>query len=499
MTHAVRLSDLLAGEDMQVPDVSVSDITSHSGRVAAGGLFLACRGYGGHGLDHLDEALAAAPAAVAWEPAEGYPDPELPAAVAGVCVPGLGDQVGDIADRFFAAPSSELNITGITGTNGKTTTAWLASRALQVLGKRSAYMGTLGYGSGTRLQPTSLTTPGVIAVHRRLRELADDGAELLVMEVSSHGLDQGRVDAVRVRTAAFTNLSRDHLDYHGDIESYAAAKAKLFAIASLEAAVINTGDEYGRRFAESMSGAEVNLLTVAMDGTPGATTADIVATRAAAGPGGMLLKLRGTRGEAELHSRMLGDFNAENLLVAAGIVVAHGFPLEAAAAALGQCEPPPGRMQCLRIEGQPLVIIDFAHTPDALAKALQAARGHARSEAPLVVVFGCGGDRDQGKRAEMGRAAAEHADFVVLTSDNQRSEDPLAIIDDIRAGIADVNRVRVEADRRLAIRKAIDATDASGIVLIAGKGSEDYQIIGERTEAFSDAVVAAQHMRGLGS
>jgi len=270
----------------------------------------------------------------------------------------------------------------------------------------------------------------------------------------------------------------------------------LFAFDSLESAVINIGDEQGRRFA-SMFGAEVNLLTVAMDGTPGATDADIVAELAAARPRGMLIRLRGRHGETELHTQMLGAFNAENLLVAAGIVVANGFPLEAAATALGQCSAPPGRMQCIRVDGQPLVIVDFAHTPDALAKALQAARAHVSGDAPLVVVFGCGGDRDHGKRAEMGKAAAQHADFVVLTSDNPRTEDPLAIIEGIRAGIADANQVRVEPDRRLAIRKAIDATDASGIVLIAGKGSEDYQIIGERKEAFSDVVAASQYMRGL--
>ncbi|MBT8422384.1 MAG: UDP-N-acetylmuramoyl-L-alanyl-D-glutamate--2,6-diaminopimelate ligase [Gammaproteobacteria bacterium] len=503
MTRAVKLSALISSEMLQneaaqLPDISVNDITSHSGRVAAGGLFLAIQGYGGHGLDHLTEALDARPAAVAWEPTEGYSEPDLPAEIAGICVPDLGNQVAGIADRFFSTPSASLRITGITGTNGKTTTAWLASRALNVLGTRTGYMGTLGYGVSAHLKTSALTTPGVIAVHRRLRELADDGAEALVMEVSSHGLDQGRIDAVRVDTAAFTNLSRDHLDYHGDIESYAAAKAKLFAIDSLGSAVINTGDEYGRRFA-SMFGAEMNLLTVAMDGTPGATDADIVAARTAAVHGGMVVTLRDRSGTAELHSEMLGAFNAENLLVATGIVVANGYSLEEAATALGQCTPPPGRMQCIRVPHKPLVIVDFAHTPDALTKALQAARDHISDEAPLIVVFGCGGDRDQGKRAEMGRAAAASADFVVLTSDNPRSEDPAAIIDDIRAGIADAGQVRVETDRRLAIRKAIDATDPSGIVLIAGKGSEDYQIIGERTEAFSDVAVASQYMRGLQS
>jgi len=496
MGKEVRLSDLFTEFAMQVPDVAVNDITTHSGNVAAGGLFVACRGYAGHGLDHLDEALAAGPAAVAWEPADDCPAPELPKGVAGVRIDGLGEAVGELADRFFASPSAQLRVTGVTGTNGKTTVAWLASRALQILGRQSAYMGTLGYGLGDKLAGTTLTTPGVIAVHRRLQQLVSQGADSLIMEVSSHGLDQGRVDAVRIRTAVFTNLSRDHLDYHGDLKSYAAAKARLFAMDTLESAVINVGDEHGQDFAATVAEG-VDIISVALADRPGAEHARMTAKLVTSGAAGMVLELRGDFGRAELHSTMLGAFNAENLLVAAGILIAHGFSLEAAAAALGQCVAPPGRMQAFRVEGRPLVIVDFAHTPDALGQALLAARAHV--EGPVVVVFGCGGDRDQGKRAAMGRVASEHADYVVVTTDNPRSEDPQAIVSDILSGVVNRDSIRVEPDRRIAIRKAIDATDASGLVLIAGKGSEEVQIIGSRAEKFSDAAVATQHMWGLQS
>ncbi|MDP7041390.1 MAG: Mur ligase family protein, partial [Gammaproteobacteria bacterium] len=247
--EGISLRELFAGIEFragsEVPDISVTDISANSGLVEAGGLFLACRGFSRHGLEFLDEALDVGVGAVAWEPEEGFAEPQLPAGVAGLCVPQLGDRVGIIADRFFGTPSAELAVTGITGTNGKTTTAWLVTNALLGTGVQAGYMGTLGFGIGQNLESSALTTPGCIAVHRRLRKLADFGATAVAMEVSSHGLDQGRIDGVKLRTAAFTNLSRDHLDYHGSLEAYKAAKARLFEVAGLETAVINIGDPFG--------------------------------------------------------------------------------------------------------------------------------------------------------------------------------------------------------------------------------------------------------------
>ncbi len=493
MAHqtAVRLDELFGNADPALSGIRVRDVTTHSGRVVPGGLFLACRGYKRHGLEFLASALQAKPAAVAWEPDAELREPELPAGVLGIKVDGLADRVGDIADRFFARPSAQLQITGITGTNGKTTTAWLVSRAMGILGRTTAYMGTLGYGIGDKLSDTQLTTPACITVHRRLRELADQGAECVVMEVSSHGLDQGRIDGVRMQTAAFTNLSRDHLDYHGDMQRYAQAKAALFDLPDLKNAVINVGDEQGAAMAARLDPA-VTLISVAMSRTANAgLTGEVVAT----GPAGLLIQLRGEYGDTELRSPMWGAFNAENLLVSVGILIAHGFELHAAASALEQCVAPPGRMQVIRALGRPTAIIDFAHTPDALQKALLSAREHSNGK--LWLVFGCGGDRDRGKRAEMGVTAARFADRVVVTTDNPRHESPQQIVDDICSGMPDNDNVSVEPDRRRAIRMSLDAAAVDDVVLIAGKGSEDYQIIGDDRVPLSDIVIAAEHLRGL--
>jgi UDP-N-acetylmuramoyl-L-alanyl-D-glutamate--2,6-diaminopimelate ligase len=491
------LPDLFAGlTPAKVPAISVCDLTSDSRRAAKGGLFLACSGAGSHGLDYVGDALEAGVVAVAWDPAAGAA-PLLPDNVAGVEVAGLDAHVGCIADRFFAAPSKQIVVTGITGTNGKTTTAWLASEALGQLAGKTAYMGTLGYGVLPELESTTLTTPGCIAVHRRLREMADQGVRNLVMEVSSHALDQGRIDGVRVQTAAFTNLSRDHLDYHGDMASYKAAKAKLFEAEGLNAAVINIGDDFGAELAAQL-GNRLRLITVSLDDrVRKGATADLSATCREVQTGGLYIEFSGSYGEAAMHSSLWGGFNAENLLVAVGILIAQGASLDEAVSALDAGSVPPGRMQVVGAEGDnPAVIIDFAHTPDALAQALQTARQHVGGR--VVCVFGCGGNRDAGKRGEMGEVAGRYADHIVVTSDNPRDEDPLAIIEAVVAGIAANESYEVIPDRREAITRAIQGVGAGDAVLVAGKGSENYQVIAGRTEVFSDLAVAREAL-GAGS
>ena len=500
MNHSMELGGMFAGLGAVMSEstkaLAVTDITSDSRNANAGGLFLACRGVAQHGLEYLDDALAAGVSAVAWEPEEGLQEPNLPTDVVGIVVDGLGVKVGDIADRFFSHPSSQLQVTGITGTNGKTTSAWLTSAALNRLTDKSAYMGTLGYGVVPDLQPSALTTPGVIAVHRRMRELADDGAQSLVMEVSSHALDQGRIDGVNVHTAAFTNLSRDHLDYHGDIESYQAAKARLFDIDTLQTAVINVGDEFGTTLVGGLT-SRLQVITVALaDRLEQGRQADLCASYQELKSGGLQIEFSGAYGAASLHSKLWGGFNAENLLVSVGILVSQGYSLDEALTAMDAGPVPPGRMQVINGgDDTPAVIIDFAHTPDALAQALESVRRHTGGR--LLCVFGCGGDRDQGKRAQMGAIADEMADFVVVTSDNPRHEDPLAIIDSIVAGIEGED-YEVVADRAAAIHRAIQDAGKDDSVLIAGKGSENYQVIGDRVAEFSDLLVA-EHALGVAS
>jgi UDP-N-acetylmuramoyl-L-alanyl-D-glutamate--2,6-diaminopimelate ligase len=478
------LQTLFKGLVTDPPARDVVDITLDSRTAVPDGLFIACRGTRQHGLDFVGDALRAGVGAVAWEPAGALRAPALPPGVAGVAVPRLRDQLGEVANRFFARPSEALSVTGITGTNGKTTTAWLAMQAIARLGGRAGYVGTLGHGLDGRLRAAALTTPDCISFHRQLRELADDGATHVIAEVSSHALDQERVAGVRFATVAFTNLTRDHLDYHPDLAAYGAAKARLFTPGA-GTAVINLDDAFGRELAAHLP-AGTRLLGVTL---AGASSATLTGALVSLGAGGLVLDLHSAGESARLESPLWGRFNAENLLVAAGILVGSGWPLARVADALGRCTAPPGRME--RVPGtpaQPAVLVDFAHTPDALRKALAAVREHCAGE--VWCVFGCGGDRDRGKRAPMGEAAVAGADRVIVTDDNPRTEDPQQIIADILAGAPTLDRLQVVPDRAAAIGRAIRLARPGDAVLIAGKGHETEQVTGQARRPFSDVDVA---------
>jgi len=488
-TSPVSLDYLFGGMDVTLPSVRITDITSDSRHAVSGGLFLAYAGLEHHGLKFLAPALAVGVKAVAWEPVDGFGAPELPADVIGVAVPDLRDRLGTVANRFFGSPSQALTVSGLTGTNGKSTTAFLVAKALNQLDHRAGYMGTLGYGLGADLKPSSLTTPDCITVHRRLREMADAGAGHVVMEVSSHALDQQRVDGVRFKVAALTNLTRDHLDYHGSMERYAEAKARLFIDTGIRTAVVNVGDHRAAELVDRLlPGTE--LISVALvDTVADLPTARLTARLIGGGPDGLGLHFSGDFGEAVLKSPLWGRFNAENLAVAAGMLLALEVSLEEAVQALGSCAAPPGRMQLIRSGASaPTVVVDFAHTPDALGKVLETVRDHCSGE--VWCVFGCGGNRDKGKRSSMGAVAAELADRSIITDDNPRDEDPGAIIAEIVAGAASRDRVEVMQDREAAINFAIHSARSNDIVLIAGKGHEAEQITGMHSRAFSDADVA---------
>jgi len=311
------------------------------------------------------------------------------------------------------------------------------------------------------------------------------------MEVSSHALDQDRLAGVPVEIAAFTNLTRDHLDYHGTLEAYAEAKRRLFSLPGVTLAVINVGDETGRRYAASLP-AGVECIAVAVGGEPLQGPGRFVQVMSlATSSGGLVLRLRGHFGERELVSRLVGAFNAENLAVVLGVLLAWGHDVEAAIAALGEVSAPPGRMEGFRLPGGALAIVDYAHTPDALAKVLESARRHAAGR--LRVVFGCGGDRDRGKRAPMGEIAERLADEVYVTDDNPRGEDPQRIVGMILEGMRDPGRARVLRDRAAAIAEALDGAGEGDVVVIAGKGHEDYQLVGGERRAFSDRDCVARH------
>ncbi|MDE2219410.1 MAG: UDP-N-acetylmuramoyl-L-alanyl-D-glutamate--2,6-diaminopimelate ligase [Gammaproteobacteria bacterium] len=489
----------LLGGGFGVPDdFEVADLTLDSRSVRPGAAFLACRGRTRHGLEFAPAAVAAGARAVLWEPAPGVSVPQFQAPVLVLAVPELSAQAGYIADRFFGAPSARLLVAGVTGTNGKTTCAWLLAAALSAGGRNCGYLGTLGAGLAGSLDAGSHTTPDAVTLQRQLAQLRDAGAVAVAMEVSSHALDQQRCAGVRFQVAAFTNLSRDHLDYHGDMAAYAQAKRSLFDWPTLSARVINVDDAFGAELATRLPSGEALIVTGRRvdpaQRVPGARF--VRARHCEHRPDGLRLDLETSCGAATLRSPLLGDFNADNLLTVLGLLLASGSALQPACELLGACAAPPGRMQLAGGGPLPLAIVDYAHTPDALDKALRAARAHCAGR--LVCLFGCGGDRDRGKRAEMARVAESLADEIYLTDDNPRSEDPRRIIADISAGLRAPARAHVQHDRATAIAAAIAAAAAGDVVLVAGKGHEDYQLVGAERRAFSDLaqVRAALAARG---
>jgi UDP-N-acetylmuramoyl-L-alanyl-D-glutamate--2,6-diaminopimelate ligase len=531
---ARALSDLTAGLASVPPGLMVSDVTLDSRAATPGSLFLACRGAKHHGLDFAGSAIALGASAVLYDPADSSgsgvaasaADVFAQAAVQASqspnvffgSVPRLSRHVGTIADRFFGSPSQSMVIAGITGTNGKTTCAYLLSQALTFCGKPTGYVGTIGYGMPSALTATSHTTSDAVTVHRQLDQLRKLGADCVAMEVSSHALDQGRVNAVRFNTAVFTNLTRDHLDFHGTMEKYGAAKALLFAPTDLVARVINVDDEFGAQLASRPSSARLIVTTRREP----ATLAEFVrATSVRAASTGLSINIESSWGVGVVSVPLIGDFNVENVLTVLATLLAWGVPLADAANALAKCRAPSGRLELFGGDGtRPLAVVDYAHTPDALSKALRAARLHCRGR--LHIVFGCGGDRDPGKRPLMGTIAAELADAIVVTDDNPRTEDPRRIVADICAGLRAVGKspyrgggvsdtgaqrigapampvvvratsVRVEHDRKRAILSTLESAASDDVVLVAGKGHEDYQIYGTEHRPFSDQAVIREH------
>lgn len=488
-TPQTTIGDLFGADAPEpVRDVAIHDLTADSRQVTAGALFLAVAGGSRHGLEFLREAVEAGASAVAWEPSPEIPGPVVAPPAACFPIEGLRSRLGDIADRFFGCPSHRAEVVGVTGTNGKTTCAHLIASGLGSAGRKTGYIGTIGSGLPDRLQASELTTPDVIETHRRLAEIVDLGADAAAIEVSSHALAQGRVDGVRFKVAAFTNLSRDHLDYHGDMAAYGKAKRSLFAARGLGWAIANTDDPFGARMLEAV---EPGAGTIAV-GRAEHAAADrrLVLRDLEVLPDGLLLRLGGDWGDLELRSRLIGGFNADNLVLSLAVLLVMGLSPVRAVEALSAIEAPPGRMEVFR-GGQSdgvLVVVDYAHTPDALGKVLEAARAHCRGR--LLAVFGCGGDRDPGKRPEMGRIAECAADAVILTDDNPRSEDGGRIVADILAGMR--TQPRIIRDRQAAIATAIDEAGPGDVVLVAGKGHEEYQIVDGERRCFSDREVVTR-------
>ena len=485
LIRPITLAELLQGF-AEAPALPISGIASDSRQLRRGFLFLACQGISSHGADYLEQAIEAGVVAVAYDAATA----KLPAVNVGVpmiAVENLSRHLGTIANRYFDSPSAAMQVIGITGTNGKSTVAWIIAQCKQRLGEACGYIGTLGSGIGEINIDGSMTTPATIELHRQLADFRNDDAVCAVLEVSSHALVQNRVDGIAFDTVLFTNLSRDHLDYHGDMQNYGDAKARLFVEYSAKQRIINLDSEFGSQLAERC-GQDIIIVSTKFDrvanGRPYVFVRSVVVNE-----NGSQVRLSSSWGDGEIALPLPGEFNVANAVIVLALLLSQGVPIEKACAVLGEVEAPPGRMQrVLPVAGRATVFVDYAHTPDALEVALRALRTHCRGK--LWCVFGCGGDRDAGKRPLMGRVAERHADHVVITSDNPRNEAPREIIAAIAGGLEHSENATLLEDRAAAIAWAIKEARSNDVVLIAGKGHENYQILGDERRDFSDFVTA---------
>ncbi|MDH3646369.1 MAG: UDP-N-acetylmuramoyl-L-alanyl-D-glutamate--2,6-diaminopimelate ligase [Gammaproteobacteria bacterium] len=481
-THQLSLGELIGDEvPPEYRGISIGGLSLDSSTIRPGDAFLACAGSHRHGLDFAGAAAEAGASVVLYESRGSDAEVSLQR-IPCVHVRRLRERAGTIASSFFGAPSERMAVAGITGTNGKTSTSRLIAAAGQHAGLRCGMSGTLGYGLPDELQPTTLTTPDPIVVHERLAALVDVGVRYVAMEVSSHALDQHRVEGVSFDTAVFTNLSRDHLDYHGDMQAYFEAKRLLFALPDLRKAVVNVDDSAGAELARDIADT-VSVIAVghgdAVLGFDAVRIAELETSTT-----GLWVALETPLGEAVIESSLLGDFNATNISLALAVLLNWEVDLDTASSTLSSVPAAPGRMEAFGGGDLPLIVVDYAHTPHALENALQALRKHCPGD--LWVLFGCGGERDRGKRPLMGEIAARLADRVVITDDNPRREDPTTIIEEISRGVDAGDRVRIQPGRREAIEWVVSQAQEGDVVLLAGKGHEDYQLIGGERLSLSD-------------
>lgn len=499
-THVIpdhlTFAELIAGIYFirQAPTMPIDGLCIDSRKAQKGDLFFALHGAQVHGKDFIDEAINRGANVVLWESSaprqemRNGSNKEVP--VYGV--PGLRNMVGRIAERFYGEPTKEQFIIGVTGTNGKTSVTQFIAHALQQ-DAPCGVIGTLGNGIFGQLEKSGFTTPDAITLHTLLDDLRHEDVKRVVMEASSHGLEQGRAAGVNYDVAVFTNLSHEHLDYHGNMENYGRAKRRLFETKGLKYAVINIDDDYGRQMLVSMPGAVGTVSYGFVNAENGGVLPSLLGSNLQLDRDGLRMRVESDWGKGDLHVPLLGAFNAANLLAALGALLASGITFDDALERLSSVQPVPGRMQGYGgVNQQPLVVVDYAHTPDALEQVLTALRAHAATQTGAVIapklwcVFGCGGDRDRSKRPLMATAAEQLADKVIVTDDNPRTENAQVIVADILQGFARVDDVLVIANRAKAIEDAIVSAAEDDVVLIAGKGHEEVQIIGDERLPFSD-------------
>ncbi|WFQ78313.1 UDP-N-acetylmuramoyl-L-alanyl-D-glutamate--2,6-diaminopimelate ligase [Xenorhabdus sp. SF857] len=485
-----NLRDLLAPWGVDTPELPLREMTLDSRKAAAGDLFVAVQGHQTDGRKYIPQAIAQGVAAVIAE-AKGTADNGTVQKMHGVPViylDDLNDKLSELAGEFYQHPGNKLKLVGVTGTNGKTTTTQLLAQWSQGLGETSAVMGTVGNGLLGMIVPSENTTGSAVDIQLDLQQLAHQSATFVAMEVSSHGLVQGRVAALPFQAAIFTNLSRDHLDYHGDMESYEEAKWRLFSHHNVKQKIINADDAVGQKWLSCLPDAvAVSMENNLPENWQGRW---LSASEVHYHDKGASITFTSSWGNGTLNSPLMGAFNVSNLLLALATLLSLDYPLDKLLSMASCLKPVCGRMEVFSAADRPTVVVDYAHTPDALEKALSAARLHCKGR--LWCVFGCGGDRDKGKRPLMGGVAEQGADRVVVTDDNPRSEEPRAIVADILQGFIDPGQAMAIHGRVEAVTSAIMQASEEDVVLVAGKGHEDYQLVGNRRLDYSDRLTVAR-------
>lgn len=485
------LKQLLSGIVEVNVDVNISMLTLDAREIAVGGLFFAVSGAQSHGMQFAEQALKNGAAAIVFDPASGgdllskkFSNRDD---VVMYGLNNLSNYVSEIASRFYQKPSKKVPVIGITGTNGKTSISHFVAQAMGVR-QPCAVMGTLGWGFLDGLAQTVNTTPDAVSVQRDLCALVNERAKAISMEVSSHGLQQRRVAAVEFEGAVFTNLTQDHLDYHGSMEAYGAAKLELFRSPSLKYAVVNLDDDYSATIVKALA-SSVTLFGYSRSPMAGERVDVLLRIRnEVVGVDGLNFSFDYQGQQYEVHSKLLGGFNVDNTAATLTVLLAQGWEILDAIDAIAGLKNVPGRMQHILLdESLPLVVVDYAHTPDALASVLKTVREHC--DGTLIVVFGCGGDRDSSKRELMGQVASAHADSIIVTNDNPRHESAAQIAKAIMLGVDDGVQAEVLLDRESAIKKAVNSASANDIIVVAGKGHESYQLMADKKLPFSDAGV----------
>lgn len=482
----LALNELLAPWSIDAPAIPLTDLHMDSRLIQPGSLFLAVKGHDLDGRQFIAQAVERGAVAVIYD----NPDDFLPPPVAVPCIPMplLSEKISQLAGLFYHQPSHALKLVGVTGTNGKSTTTHLIANWAELLGSRSGLMGTLGNGLFGELSVTENTTGSPVSIQQTLDHFVQAGAHVAAMEISSHGLDQYRVSALSLAAAVFTNLSRDHLDYHRTMEAYAAAKYKIFRMAKPENCILNGDDATARGWLKRMPHAVVFSFAPVTRLTGRYVYATDIQYQAK----GVTFTVQSSWGTGTIMSPLLGAFNVSNLLAALATMLVLGYDLAALCESASRLRSVTGRMECFGRPDQPTVVVDYAHTPDGLEKALQASRQHCHGK--LFCLVGCGGDRDTGKRPQMASIAERLADHVILTDDNPRTEDPAAIIADMQAGLQHPDDVLVEHNRPLALDAALRLASVGDVILMAGKGHEDYQIIGKEKHHYSDRETVMQRL-----